>query len=73
MFHFIDFVPPRYSPGQPISIDVPPTLSITLPKAKEAAIEVVATRLCPVICPSSGTASYSHKKHILGYPFPLLA
>ena len=61
----MDFVPPRYSPGHPITIAVPPILSITLESAKEAPKDIVVNKLCPVKCPSPGTASYSHKKHIL--------
>ena len=68
-----DFVPPRYSPGQPIITTEPPIFSIMEPNANAAATEVVVSRLCPVICPSIGIASYSHKKQILGLLLPLEA
>lgn len=66
-------MPPRYSPGHPIIIEEPPILSIILPNVIAAATDIVVTKLCPVMCPSSSMASYSQRKHILGYPDPFWA
>ena len=59
-------MPPKYSPGHPINITVPPIFGISLPRAMEAATEIVDNALCPVIWPSPLIASYSHKKQIFG-------
>lgn len=52
---------------------VPLVCFIISPTEIDAPIDIAANALCPVICPFSLIASYSQRKHILGYPLPLLA
>ena len=41
-------MPPKYSPGQPITITEPFSLSIIEPNNMEAPIDIVVRALCPV-------------------------